>query len=177
MACMIDLGIGWGAPDIASATTALAALTVACYQLHATRKHNKISVIPNITTWSHLDHINHNYIYKIVNTGLGPAVIRKFQVSLDGKEISSADGDAMDVVMKILFTHYIHSKTTSSLAHGQIIPANESTILAGIIFNGPSRPTKEEILHAASRVRVIIEYESVYGSKYTLDTESGDQKK
>ena len=51
-----------------------------------------------------------------------------------------------------------------------MMSAKETRNLVTIQFHGEKIPKPEEIEHAKKRARVLIEYESIYKDKSTLDT-------
>ncbi len=73
--------------SIASVVIALCAFMLSIIEAKTSREHDKLSVMPSLNVSSHYNdegtHIN------IRNVGLGPAVIGKVLIELDGEEISN----------------------------------------------------------------------------------------
>src|SRR3989344_2263262 len=84
--------ISWEAiAAIASAIIALCALGLSIWQGYLSRGHNRISVRPHLTMWTHKYHGDGLYAADIVNNGIGPAIIKCFSVKLDGKKIEGKE--------------------------------------------------------------------------------------
>ena len=62
-----------------------AALFISLWQIYATRRHNRLSVTPKIVIG--LSALEGEFGIYIKNAGVGPAIIKKFSVCLNGKEI------------------------------------------------------------------------------------------
>lgn len=140
------------------------------WQAIAQRRHNKLSVKPYLTTWSHRDK---NGLLKIdvLNNGIGPALIKVFKVYVDSHLIEGKHLDIIRSAVKILFANYNHEITYNSfLAEGYMMSAKEGRCLVAINFVGPEYPTDEEINHAEKRVKIYIEYESIYNEKDSYDS-------
>jgi len=76
-----------------SSIIAICALIFTLWQLFVTRRHNELSVTPYLTTWSHIDNDN----------GVGPALIKTFQVFVDERGIESQDLGLMEKTLEVLF--------------------------------------------------------------------------
>jgi hypothetical protein len=66
---------------------ALTSLTIALYEAHATREHDRMSVWPRLSQES--SDSGGIYDRAITNVGLGPALVRSYEVTLDGKARTS----------------------------------------------------------------------------------------
>ena len=73
---------------ISSGIIALCALIFAIWQGYETRKHNKLTYRPHLTTWQFYNSEKRLYSLTLKNNGLGPALIQSFIVKVDGKELS-----------------------------------------------------------------------------------------
>lgn len=149
---------------------ALCALILTVWQAIVARKHNKLSVTPYLTTWTHVDTDKCSYAVEILNNGIGPALIKSFQIFVDGHEIKGQDLEILQKALKIAFPQYSYHSYNSFLSEGYMMSPKESRNLLTIQFLGPNFPSKEEIDHAAKRVKIIIEYESIYEEKYAFDS-------
>lgn len=71
--------------------TAVGVFVAACafittiWQAAITRKHNRMSVKPHLTTWTTTIHEGRSYAVHLMNNGLGPALITKYEVLVDGE--------------------------------------------------------------------------------------------
>jgi hypothetical protein len=77
----------------ASTVIAICALALTVWQGIQTRKHNRLSCKPFLTTWIGKDLKNNFYSVDLINNGLGPAVIENFTIKVDDElfQIESAD--------------------------------------------------------------------------------------
>jgi hypothetical protein len=155
---------------LSSAVIALCAFGITIWQVHITRRHNKLSVTPHLTTWAHSDKVKNMYSVELLNNGIGPALINSFQIQVDGHPIIGEGNEPMEKALKILFPQYQYSSGQSFLSKGYMMSAKETRNLITIQFYGEKFPTPEEFEHATKRARLIIGYESIYKVKATLDT-------
>ena len=70
---------------ISSVFIALVALGFSIWQGRKTIQHNKLSVTPHIDFISFFDTQSKMLIYKVLNNGIGPAVIEKVSIFISGK--------------------------------------------------------------------------------------------
>lgn len=148
------------------------ALCLGSYDLASmhTRKHNKLSVTPHLTTWMQSDQGKCTYAVELLNNGIGPALINSFCIQVDGQPIVGEGNEPMEKALKILFPQYQYSSRQSFVSKGYMMSAKETRNLVTVQFHGETFPKPEEVEHAAKRARVVIEYESIYKDKSTLDT-------
>lgn len=156
---------------IASAVIAFCALGLTIWQGLLARKHNRLSATPHLTTWRHIDGDKNFCIVDLLNNGIGPALIKMYKLSVDGKNINGDGTDPIVKIIKILFPKYEYESSQAFIAPGYMMPANERRRLAAIQFIGKSVPQEIEVEHAMERVRLLIGYESIYGTAYELDTD------
>jgi hypothetical protein len=167
----MDPILSWEAiAGFSTAVIALCAFFLTIWQVFVTRRHNKLSVTPHLTTWSYSDKVNNRYIVELLNNGIGPALINSFQIQVDGQPIIGNASETIEKALKILFPHYQYFSSQSYVARGYMMAAKEVRNLVTIQFLGDTLPSPEEVDHASNRVRLLIEYESIYREKSTLDT-------
>ena len=163
--------LSWEAiAGFSTAVIAFCALGLTIWQACITRKHNRLSVTPHLTTWTHSDKAKNLYAFELLNNGIGPALINNFQIQVDGQPIVGEGTEPIEKALKILFPQYQYSSWQSFVSKGYMMSAKETRNLVTIQFHGEKIPKPEEIEHAKKRARVLIEYESIYKDKSTLDT-------
>ncbi|WP_126463800.1 hypothetical protein [Sulfuritortus calidifontis] len=168
-----DCGIDWATiADIATAVIALCAFGITWWQTSVARRHNRLSVTPHLTTWSHSDDNASRYQIDLINNGIGPALIKLFFVQVDGQTISGEAGEPLLKAIKILFPQYNYHSHVSYVANGYMMSEKENRPLVVLQFIGEHLPKPEEVEHATKRARLIIKYQSIYGDEYCLDTET-----
>lgn len=91
---------------ISSIIIALCALGISIWQAILTRKHNKLSFKPHLTSWTHKNTQKGFYAIEIINNGLGPAIIESFSVKVDDKRIAGEGTEPIQKALKILFPNY-----------------------------------------------------------------------
>jgi hypothetical protein len=128
--------------------------------------------MPNLATWNHSDKGNNRYQIDLLNNGIGPALIKSFLIQADGQSISGEGSEPIEKALKILFPQYSYESYQSYIAIGYMMSEKERRPLVVIQFNGGQLPKPEEVDHAIKRARLIIEYESIYGDNYCLDTDT-----
>lgn len=155
---------------IGSASIALCALIFSIWQAKVARDHNKISVRPHLTTWTNKDHDNGAFSVYVLNNGIGPALIKKYEIRVDGK-IMSGDGTApMENALKHLFSGQPYQSHNAYMAPGFSLGAKESCRVTSFQFLQGFNLNSEQVDHAFNRADLIIEYESFYGEKFILDS-------
>ncbi|WP_230392781.1 hypothetical protein [Pseudomonas guariconensis] len=87
-----SFSLGWGLPIGTTLTCMIAALAfiVAAYQSYSTHRHNRILVEPHLIFQSKFNGGTldgyYTYSLKVKNVGMGPAVIRKYDIRLGNDE-------------------------------------------------------------------------------------------
>ncbi len=88
---------------ISTCVVALCALIFTIWQANQIRKHNRISVTPHITTWTHTDSEKNLLIVEVMNNGIGPAMINSVSLFVDGEQITGEDTEPIKIGLKQLF--------------------------------------------------------------------------
>jgi len=152
---------------------AIIALLLSIYQILISKKHNRISVNPKVSTFSDSKVIDKLFIMKvdIMNNGLGPAIIESFDVFYDDHLISSNDHEKLANFLREKFPQAI-SHTVSSLGVNYPMKAGEERKLVEIavpnfkaLFDLHKSYTAE-----LNRFNLVVKYKSVYGEKFKHDT-------
>lgn len=145
----------------AAAIVAVAALGTAVYTAWITREQQKISIWPYVVQ----ENSDSGAMYRrlVVNAGLGPALVRSFDVRVDGKPVHGwaavFHAGGIDTVPRGVLT--------SSLGNGSVLrPGQELTILmipdsaVGLRFHA----------HAVPHMETIVCYCSLYGDCWRADS-------
>ena len=155
---------------ISSMFIALCALIFSFWQVKITRDHNKITVKPHLTTWSTIGHENGNYAVHVLNNGIGPALIKKYEIRVDDKVMSGEGTEPIEKALKILFPNQPYQSNNSYMGNNFALGAKENCRVTSIQFKKGFNMNPEQVEHAINRADLIIEYESFYGEKDILDT-------
>ena len=87
---------------------ALTALAATFYQAYISRKHNKLSVKPYLTTWNTTTPEGYS-ILAIINNGVGPAHIKSFGIFVDGQKMIGENTEPHIKCLNIIFPDYLFS--------------------------------------------------------------------
>jgi hypothetical protein len=105
----------------------------------------------------------------LLNNGIGPALIKSFQIRVDGQAIIGEGTEPIEKALKLLFSQYQYTSSQAYVANGYMMGAKEIHNLVTVRFSGERVPKPEEVEHAWKRGNVIIEYESIYKEKATFN--------
>lgn len=105
-----------------------------------------------------------------MNNGVGPALIKKFQIYVDAQQVQGLHLELIRKSIKLLFPNYPYNLENSYLSDGYMMSPKEVRDLVVIQFLGPNLPAPEEIEHASKRIRILIEYESIYKEVFVYDS-------
>lgn len=112
-----------------SAIIAFCALGPTIWQARVMRHHNKLSVTPHLTTWSHSDKTSSRYVVELLNNGIGPALMSSFQIQVDGQSIIGEGAEPIEKALKILLPQYQYASYLSYVSKGYMMDAKESRSL------------------------------------------------
>lgn len=155
---------------LSSAVIALCALGLTVWQAKISRQHNRLSVTPHLTTWSHRDSANNRYSVELLNNGIGPALIESFHIQVAGQPIAGEGLESIEKALKILFPQYQYVSAQSYVAKGYMMAEKEVRNLVTITFQGEKMPSPEEVENEIKRTRLLITYKSIYKDDFILDT-------
>ncbi len=170
MMCITDIW-SWLSSNAVN-VIALCALGTTFWQAYVSRQHNKLSVKPYLTTWTHLqnDGASNIFTVDILNNGVGPALIKSFQIYVDGQEVKGKDDELVKKAFKILFPTYQSEPDYAYMSKGYMMPPREKCHLVKAVFSTPIEVVEKEVEHAKERVRVVVKYESIYQEQQTFDS-------
>ena len=171
-------GHGWFADLAAADKIAIAAALVALLSLFATlwfafltRRHNRLSVRP------YIDHFvqtspSELVSFKLLNAGIGPAIIRRCTYVLDGESHPIKDQTFPKNIEDALRSETVNAYANFvAIAPHTCIPAGQA--VEAIVFLKPEGIPVTRAAHAAQcdfveRFAVEVEYESMYGEKQPI---------
>ncbi|MCA1978262.1 MAG: hypothetical protein LDL19_03405 [Thiobacillus sp.] len=164
--------VDWQAiTGISSTVIALCALVFSFWQGAQTKKHNKLSVRPHLTTWTHRDSGKGFYAVELINNGIGPAIIEEFVLKVDGKRISGNGTEPTEKALKILFPNFSYESNHSYLAKNYSMAPKERCAVVSVRFIGPNLPSPEVVEHALNRGSLEISYKSFYEEKFYFSSQ------
>ena len=148
----------------ASAAVAGAALVVAVWQGVLMRRHNRISVRPNLRFDLPLDHGPLRAIIR--NTAYGPAYVQRIALAVDGVEIEGSLTDA-------LRTAFLKLGLEGLTVYGNVpyvgtsIAAGEEYPLFTLVNTTEGDPLRERAVDEIRRLSLDLTYTSIYGEKFS----------
>jgi hypothetical protein len=158
---MLDFLSNYSAQIIAAC-----ALAFTGWSAYAQRKHNVLSVQPYLTTFTyHNKESGRGYLkVELLNNGLGPAYINKFEIYLN-KELCEFE-KAVEHATKGIKAKY--QKT--SLDVGYAMPAGGKQNLFSINFPCETDEEMEAVEKQLNELDVSIGYQCAYGKVKNMDT-------
>lgn len=154
--------------DIAATTVALAALGVAVWQGWLQRKHARLTLMPNIDTFSKdvIESPDDEIGVWVMNTGLGPGRVTSIRIFVDGEELPSMD--EYSAYREALKERGVYA-TNQVVQSRAILPPGERWGLFTLRLDAFPREDWPSIhkafLEGNYRLRIEIDYESLYGER------------
>jgi hypothetical protein len=161
---------------IATTIIALCALALSIWQGVQTRRHNRLSFRPHLTTWTNTDAEKGFYTIELTNNGIGPALIEEFLVKVDGKVISGQGTEPIEKGLKIIFPNLEYTSLRGYVAKGYSMAAKGKVTIAAIQFLKQPFPSLEFMERASNRVSLDIPYKSFYGEQFHFHFPTQDEK-
>ncbi|MCU7844701.1 MAG: hypothetical protein KZQ93_12755 [Candidatus Thiodiazotropha sp. (ex Monitilora ramsayi)] len=157
---------------ISSVVIALCAFLFTLWSGWRVHTHNKLSVKPHLTTWITTDANKHYYSIDLLNNGLGPALIDRFEVIVDGQLLFGNATEPVENAIKTLFpeNHYEYRSSVGLVGSGYSMPVNEKRLIASVHFSNVNPPLNEHVINQIKRCSIKITYKSFYGKKYTYSS-------
>ena len=146
--------------------TALCALLFTAWNVFVQRKHNILSVRPHLARFVYSDHDGEigTAKFELINNGLGPAFIKKFEVYLDGK---LCDYDvALNYVVKDLPCKWQRTRLGDDYA----MRSGGVKDIFVIIFPCASDDELTAVKEKFNRLDISIDYECAYGKERNFNT-------
>ncbi|MFI6877675.1 hypothetical protein ACIBL6_29945 [Streptomyces sp. NPDC050400] len=145
---------------------AIASLVVSIYQTHAIRQHNRHSVRPMLQidqSWG----VGRRAGIRLINPGLGPAIIVDSTVTIDGIEVGDWSKLGVDQILEGQSTPI----NVVTFTPGTVIPRDYDKFLISVASYDPETHIKFLRL-ANQQLTLTIFYESLYGGEHLTATHS-----
>ncbi len=149
---------------------ALVALFVAVWEVVSSRKHNRLSVKPELVFSADSHEDDAKFAFSILNTGLGPARIVSFQYLFDRTPLRDTHPNTLRAHVEALFKTESHRLHAGRLNPGHMMAPNDKQEIIGVEFRDLAREQVKRVLKEMERYDCVVVYESLYGDKDTLDT-------
>lgn len=180
----MDIIASYGAENIIAAMAMLVALFTGiftAYQAFLTRKHNRLSVKPDVTTWINEDNADGYYIVRcdVKNNGIGPAIIRDYSVFYEGQKIGSNENrKALEAAIeeKIDAQGGIIRKSVAVFGKDYPFPAGAEHTLLEIQIPTHTQFDKKPYQDFIDKFDADFTYECIYGKTFTHSTKDSKDK-
>lgn len=148
----------------------LLALAVAVGSFWVQRRHNRLSVRPHLTTFTEREHDKKRVVVWLRNNGIGPALIKSYGFSLDGKTKDDGSLYKTDELMADLLKNVRCKLKRTQLGPDYCMPANTSVVTVDIELDPAEPVSLAEVQNRLERCDLIVRYESFYGTPFVMDT-------
>jgi len=159
----------WLGANVA-AIVASVALFIAVWEAVASRHHNRLSVRPALVLFTETNDEEFSFSLSVANTGFGSARIRSFTMLFDGAALPDSRTDAMEKYIHRMFATASHLLHVGYLNKGHVMATNERFQIIRIQFRDVKKDQAANLLKEMKRLDCVVEYESSYGEKVTLNT-------
>ena len=152
---------------ITSISIAVTALFITLYEVHATRKHNKLSVSPKLTFYGEEATDKYNFQLQLKNEGLGPAIITSFRIIIDNEtiDINSSPKSWSSFFDKLAIKKPNHYKTVISPNATLGINGSINILYFEYMGNKDDEIFLKNFKKRLPDIKFICEYKSMYGCK------------
>lgn len=171
-AALVDLLELWRTNAALVISVCAVVLTLA--SASATRKHNRLSVRPHMATFTTRGPDKDDssvYVVAVTlrNCGLGPAIIRKFEVLLDGVPVAvEKPDDLFPIFDETIKAEKVVSKCNFAVLHPDHAMAKDEVVpVATVAIRPPFYPEMEDDLQ---RFHLRVTFESMYGESFCYDS-------
>lgn len=155
----------------------ICALGISIWQGYETRKNYHLSVIPNISVQNYFVNSFEYVGIVLKNTGIGPAIISKFYVKIDGQTIVKKEEFSLelnkfiDIQKKEFKSKDIeHIKFLWGEINDSIIPVGSEVPLIWVENKNLIDEENEQFIEETiEKISFYIEYKSLYGEVYYFD--------
>ena len=175
-----SLSLGWGLPIGTTLTCLIAALAfvVAAYQSYSTHRHNRILVVPHLIFQSQFNSVTlegfYTYSLKVKNVGLGPAIIKRYDIKLGDEK--RPNGHSIFEMWVNFVNANLNAKGTARCIAGFLyadhaLEKGEEKALLEVHFPNDGLKFMEARKLVKAAVELIdakIDYECYYGNKFTI---------
>jgi len=149
------------------------ALALTIYQAYLSRKHNRISVKPRLTTSTNFYHEGNIMFFKtyLSNRGFGPAIINNYCVCVEDEIITIHDPNELFTIINKHFDGLLveaHSEFYV-FRKGAAIGSQQEDLIAKIALNN-SKVSTDMFQTKFKALNLLINFESIYGEKAIYDT-------
>lgn len=151
---------------------AFCALLFTAYQFMVSRHHNKLMVTPHLCLETNYEISDKEYEWEVIlkNSGIGPAIINKLAILIDGKELNEVELKKLQTIIEGFLEKPIKGFMFNIYSSGYAIGEKEDDILLSFVVPVNISTKINELENKLDKIDVYIEYKSLYGREYTFDS-------
>lgn len=145
---------------------AISAVIFTAWQAFIQRRHNRVSVIPHLFTFTHRDknQTAARLLLQLQNNGLGPAFIKKFQIFYNGQPCEP------DAAISYALGELTKNSQRTALGTDYAMPSKERKTILAVTFPAKTEEDIEKVAEKLDKLDLLVEYQSAYGEKFKLDS-------
>lgn len=149
---------------------AIAAFGATFWGAHIAREHNRLSVTPYISTFINYGTGNAPYEISVdlLNKGIGPAKIERYQVLLDGEPVPAKKSADLNKMLFELLPETLEACSTTHLTSQYMMAAHESRTIAHLIFKLGVK--EDDVIETLERLSLVVDYKCMYGTLHHFDS-------
>lgn len=160
---------------IAENAVALAAFIVAFGSLAVQRRHYMLSAKPHLVVTADLDPFGGVLLAKVSNVGLGPALIKRFGIRINGRTHTPKNERDYDPYSSVLsdipvIWRHGHMSGKSVLQAGEPFEFLKVTIPKDERMSDGTLISMDLIRDRLKQAYIEVEYQSAYGNKFEVNT-------
>jgi hypothetical protein len=152
----------------AGAITALVALFVAAWSAYSSRRHNRLSVRPELMQYTNASETDLSFRLGVRNSGLGPARILSFGITHQNQLIQAKSLKDLHAFLSALLQDVSNQIVIDLLHQRYVMPKDEKHDVLVIRFRDVTPDKAREVLARLRKLDVAIEFESLYGQRDAL---------
>ncbi|GGQ30734.1 hypothetical protein [Shewanella litoralis] len=149
----------------ASEIIALSALGLAIWQGVSTRRHNRLAVKPHLDFSSKYSD-GETFTLWLKNDGIGPAIVKKYELFLDGVLQPNEGSKLVTETLKKLNTPSVSFGGMALNPNSSLAASTKQQILHYDMENY-SKSLRKDFESEFKRIEIVIKYESLYGERFT----------
>jgi hypothetical protein len=109
--------------------------------------------------------------FSLANSGLGPALIDSFEVTVDGTPVNIRASDAVTRVLTQLLGQPPRTFSVGHLGAASTLRKDETRELFDVHFSSLTPAEFEGLSARLNRIRLVVKYHSLYNERYVFDSE------
>lgn len=156
---------------------AVCALFLTTYQAAMARRHNRLTVRPHLTTVMHRHTRPESpgiitISATLANRGLGPAIVRGYEVLIDGKPEKADQHWALFEPMQRVFNGKLDERETRIgwIRKGAVLGKDDKFECATLSLDMRDPADLAALEQNVNRLQLRVHYESAYGEKFEYDS-------